>query len=157
MNYGPQSDQTKAHFEREFRESLNRSSRVSEQLNRSLANSLIIEGFMGECDAQRYTAAGLPVVKFQLRHMSQQSRVNNTRADESSQRQVVCDLSVLLIGEKLCSKAQKLAVNTLVKVEGFLTRNAYKQELSWVILEALSLDVLYHQGHPSEKDDALVR
>lgn len=156
MNYAPQSEQTKANFEREFRESGDRSARVAEEMNRSLANSTVIEGFMGESDPQRFTAAGLPVMKFQLRHMSRQCRGDASESVESSQRQVVCDLSVLLIGKEICSKAKSIAANSLVRVEGFMTRNAYKNELSWVILEAQSIEVLCHQGYQVSQDEEAV-
>ena len=136
MNYAPQSEQTQARNADKRRIFLERSSR----LGRSLCNKTVIEGFIVEQEKQRFTASSLPVIKFSLLHLGQQTQAK--RQGSESKRQVVCTINVLCIGDSLCRQVSEMSEESLVRVEGFLTRNAYKDELSWVVLEAQSIALL---------------
>lgn len=140
MNFAPQSEQTKEKLERDKQERFSRADRVSQGLNRPLCNQVIIEGFIVEREAERFTASGVPVIKLRLKH---ENGTTDTR------RRVICDVSVLCVGHELCKRARAAPLESLVRVEGFLTRNAYKKELSWVILEVSSLEILELQGFDS--------
>jgi len=97
----------------------------------SQKNSLVIDGFIRKIDTTRYTAAGEPVIKFILEHASQSNDV--------SRREVNCQIGVQLIGKPLCRSFEGFALDDLISVKGFLTRNSYREELSWVIIEALAI------------------
>ncbi|HBF08459.1 MAG: hypothetical protein VX185_05710 [Pseudomonadota bacterium] len=142
MNFMPQSEQTKARLAAERKALIDRSERFSRQLGRSPYNKVLLEGFVGVRDERRYTAAGLPVVKMQLRYIGQQSMAHTGKPGLHAERMVMCEISVLFIGSDLCSAVDRIAENSLVRVKGFLTRNAYKDELSWVILEAMGIEII---------------
>jgi len=130
MNYSPQSEQTRILRAEEQQQLFEK----SEILGRALVNSLVIEGFLLERDQERFTAAGLPVVRVKLRHVSQELGL--------VKRQVICDISVLCIGKELCEQLSHWENGCLLGVEGFLARNSYKDELSWIIIEATKLALL---------------
>lgn len=159
MNYAPQSEQTKAQHIAEKQARLDRSL----QLNRPLFNKILLEGFIAGREQRRMTAAGLPVVKIQLVHFSEQpiagaglnghisgrnagQSAGKNQSQEQHCRQVSCTVSVLFIGEPICKKIDAIADDSLVKVSGFLTRNAYKDELSWIIVEALNVELISIPG-----------
>jgi primosomal replication protein N len=137
MNYAPQSEQTKARNAEKRRLYLERSARIG----RSLLNKVIIEGFLVDQEERRYTASGLPVIKFRLLHLGQQDNQVTSQGHESK-RQVVCTMNVLCIGDSLCKQLVGMSEESLIRVEGFLSRNAYKDELSWVVLEAQTIAVI---------------
>lgn len=139
MNYAPQSEQTKIKLAEKrdaFREE-------SLAVGRPLLNKSIIEGFLTDRDKVRFTASGTPVVRFKLLHLGQ--RQQKRQASGHAQRDVVCPISVICVGKQLCAVVSELSDDALVKVEGFLTRNAYKDELSWVVLEASSIELVQTQ------------
>ncbi len=142
MNYMPQSEQTKARLADERKALQDRSIRFSEQQGRSLLNGLQIEGFISGREDKRYTAAGIPVIKFQLKHLSRQASNQVAEHNLGQERQVYCDISVLCIGHELCNRVNAIQDGALIYVEGYLTRNAYKNELSWVIVEARSIRLI---------------
>lgn len=146
MHSPPRSEQTRQRMIQERRARYGQSELVSSDLGRPLLNQVIIEGIVASYDKTRFTAAGEPVVKLQLHHLSEQSLGHQSQG-RSRHREVRCDLSVLVIGHEMAESVAGLIqagviTSQVLRITGFLTRNAYKDELSWVILEATAIEVL---------------
>ena len=105
------------------------------QFNQPLVNRVKLAGIVQAIEPQRFTAAGMPAQRLTVVHLSEQ-------AAATTARRVQCELAVQLLGEALCAVAKTLSVGDGIEVDGFLTRNAYKRELSWVIVEATQINKL---------------
>lgn len=87
-------------------------------LNALVTNQLVIVGEVVELQTLRYTPAGIPLLRFKLRHQSEQ-------IEADSKRKVGCDIAVVALG-KIATQAQHLTNGTQVKVLGFLNQLSAK-------------------------------
>lgn len=80
------------------------------------SNRLVLSGEVTEVAALRYTPAGVPLLAFTLRHMSQQTEAGMSR-------QVVCEIPVIAMAD-LAESAQNLRVGQSLRVVGFLAKKS---------------------------------
>lgn len=88
------------------------------ELNTLATNQLVIEGEAVEIETLRFTPAGIPLLRFTLRHLSEQ-------IEAGTKRKVGCDVHVVALG-KIATQAQHLTNGTQVKVLGFLNKLSAK-------------------------------
>lgn len=82
------------------------------------ANLLVIDGEVVQIDTLRYTPAGIPLLSFVLRHLSEQ-------VEAGMQRRVECDVNAMVIGP-LAENSQSIKVGEFVKASGFLAKRSLK-------------------------------
>ncbi|MFC3533760.1 primosomal replication protein N [Vogesella facilis] len=83
-----------------------------------MQNRLELTATVEREDSLRYTPAGLPVLEMWLRHQSRQSAAN-------LERDVVCEIQAVLLGEGAKKFAGRLAGNT-VHCSGFLGQRSLR-------------------------------
>ncbi len=83
-----------------------------------MQNRLELTATVEREDSLRYTPAGLPVLEMWLRHQSRQSAAN-------LERDVVCEIQAVLLGEMAKKFAGRLAGNT-VQCTGFLSQRSLR-------------------------------
>jgi len=98
-------------------------------------NQLLIEGIVGNNPETRYNPAGIPIVRFTLRHQSLQT-------EAGMKRQVVCNIGVIASGETLQPQVQKLQTGEGVRVSGFLARANNRQGENRLVLHAEQIERL---------------
>ncbi|PIE41202.1 MAG: primosomal replication protein N [Gammaproteobacteria bacterium] len=81
-------------------------------------NQAIISGVVIEVESQRTSPGGVAHQRFMLQHRSRQEEAGQPR-------EVFCRILVEIRGERV-ARAQPLAVNDRVEVQGFLDRSSYK-------------------------------
>lgn len=79
----------------------------------------------------RYTPAGLPLLSFMVRHVSEQ-------IEAGIKRKVECELSVLAIGD-MAKKAGPIQLASQIKMAGFLARRSLKSTQLVLHLNALGI------------------
>ncbi|MBP7881708.1 MAG: primosomal replication protein N, partial [Candidatus Methylopumilus sp.] len=67
-----------------------------------MTNQLVISGEVVQIETLRYTPAGIPLLSFVLRHLSEQ-------VEAGMQRRVECEINAMLMGE-LAEKSQHIKV-----------------------------------------------
>ena len=82
------------------------------------ANLLVIDGEVVQIETLRYTPAGIPLLSFVLRHLSEQ-------VEAGMQRRVECDVNAMVMGP-LAEKSQIIKVGEFVKASGFLAKRSLK-------------------------------
>ena len=80
------------------------------------SNQLVLAGEVTEIAELRYTPAGIPLLSFTLKHVSQQS-------EASMKRQVECEVPVVAMA-KLAEQGRGLQVGSTAKVVGFLAKKS---------------------------------
>lgn len=98
-------------------------------------NRLVIAGRLGSEPETRHSPAGIPITRFTLRHDSLQQ-------EAGMQRQVICNIGVVVSGEALQVLVQPLRSGQQVRVSGFLSRANNRQGENRLILHAEQLEVL---------------
>lgn len=79
-------------------------------------NTLVISATVQSLESLRYTPAGLPLLRLQLQHDSEQS-------EAGLNRKVQCQLPAVIIGEKAMLPLQS---GDQLKVKGFLAQRSAK-------------------------------
>jgi len=95
-------------------------------------NKLELTGEVVQIEILRYTPAGIPLLSFVLRHLSEQ-------LEAGMQRRVECEVNAMLMGE-LAEKSQGIKVGTLLKVAGFIARRSLKS--TQLVLHITTLDII---------------
>ncbi len=83
-----------------------------------MTNQLVISGEVVQIETLRYTPAGIPLLSFVLRHLSEQ-------VEAGMQRRVECEINAMLMGE-LAEKSQLIKVGTHLNVTGFIAKRSLK-------------------------------
>lgn len=81
-------------------------------------NKLELSGEVLQIDALRYTPAGIPLLSFVLRHLSEQ-----VEADMG--RRIECEVNAIIMG-KLAERSQGIKPGVSVKACGFIARRSLK-------------------------------
>lgn len=95
-------------------------------------NRIEIEGVLVALEPMRMTPAGIPTLRFSLRH-------DSTQVEAGKPRQVGCELRVVAMGP-LVEVVQGLQAGTPMLVSGFLTRASHRNE--WPVLHAQALRLI---------------
>jgi len=88
---------------------------VSERL---ATNQLVITGEIVQIAEFRYTPAGIPVLGFAIKHISEQ-------VEADMQRKVECEMSVIAMG-KLAEQIRNISLGEQVQLTGFMTKRSLK-------------------------------
>ncbi len=94
------------------------------------SNRLELSGEVISLETLRYTPAGIPILDFVLRHVSQQQQAG-------MKREVQCEVPVVAMAE-LAGKAKALSMGNQVKVTGFLARKSLRNDR--LVLHATELE-----------------
>ena len=81
-------------------------------------NLLVIDGEVIQIETLRYTPAGIALMSFVVRHLSEQ-------VEAGMQRRVECDVNAMVMGP-LAEKSQSIKVGELIKVSGFIAKRSLK-------------------------------
>lgn len=83
-------------------------------------NQIIICGKIIGLGVLRYTPAGVAVIEFTLSHVSRQNEAGVAR-------HIMCEISIIALGQ-LAMKVAELAINSKVKLTGFLDRRSWRNQ-----------------------------
>ena len=86
--------------------------------NTLATNLLVIDGEVVQIETLRYTPAGIPLLSFVLRHLSEQ-------VEAGMQRRVECDVNAMVMGP-LAERSQSIKVGEFYKASGFLANRSLK-------------------------------
>ncbi|OAM52962.1 primosomal replication protein N [Methylovorus sp. MM2] len=81
-------------------------------------NTLELIGEVVQIETLRYTPAGIPLLSFTLRHMSEQ-------VEAGMQRKVECNVPVMAIGQ-IAEKAKHIQSGANLRVSGFIAQRSLK-------------------------------
>lgn len=95
-------------------------------------NQLALTGEVLQVEELRYTPAGIPLLSFVLRHMSEQ-------IEAGMKRKVECDVNAVAIGE-IATTARQLRLGSQVKVTGFLAKRSLKS--AQLVLHLNTLEII---------------
>ncbi len=94
-------------------------------------NSVSLAGVVTELAALRYTPAGIPLISFTLKHVSQ-------RTEAGMLRQVECEVPAVVMA-KLAEQARDLRVGHHARVEGFLAKKSLNSRQLILHINALEI------------------
>ena len=94
-------------------------------------NKLVLSGEVVQLEPLRFTPAGLPLLSFVVRHVSQQ-------IEAEIKRQVECEMTVVAIGG-IASKAKAIQAGSQVKLAGFIAKRSLKSTQLVLHLNALEI------------------
>ncbi len=86
--------------------------------NTLATNLLVIDGEVVQIETLRCTPAGIPLLSFVLRHLSEQ-------VEAGMQRRVECDVNAMVMGP-LAERSQSIKVGEFYKASGFLAKRSLK-------------------------------
>ena len=86
--------------------------------NTLATNLLVIDGEVVQIETLRYTPAGIPLLSFVLRHLSEQ-------VEAGMQRRVECDVNAMVM-RPLAERSQSIKVGEFYKASGFLAKRSLK-------------------------------
>ena len=87
---------------------------------------------MLQIDALRYTPAGIPLLSFVLRHVSDQ-------IEAGMGRRVECEVNAVVMGE-LAERSEAIKEGTAVKVAGFIATRSLKS--TQLVLHINKLEII---------------
>ena len=79
----------------------------------------------------RFTPAGLPLLSFIVRHVSEQT-------EAETKRKVECEVAVMAIGD-IANQAKKIQLASQVKLAGFIAKRSLKSTQLVLHLNALEI------------------
>ncbi len=79
----------------------------------------------------RFTPAGLPLLSFVVRHVSEQT-------EAETKRKVECEVAVMAIGD-IANQAKKIQLASQVKLAGFIAKRSLKSTQLVLHLNALEI------------------
>lgn len=89
-------------------------------------------GEVTQIDALRYTPAGIPLLSFVLRHLSDQ-------IEAGMGRRVECEVNTIVMGE-LAERSKAIKAGTPVRVCGFIARRSLKS--TQLVLHINTLEII---------------
>lgn len=95
----------------------------------------MISGWVCTPPELRYSPAGIPVGQFALEHRSRQT-------EAGLPREAYCRVGVVASGEALRGKVESLALGSLVRVTGFLSRTRNRRGESRLVLHVIEIDLI---------------
>jgi primosomal replication protein N len=90
-----------------------------------------LSGEVVQIEPLRYTPAGLPLLSFAVRHISEQ-------LEAGIKRKVECEMAVVAIGD-IAKQAQSIQLASQVKLAGFIARRSLKSTQLVLHLNALEI------------------
>ncbi len=90
-----------------------------------------MSGEVVQVEPLRFTPAGLPLLSFVVRHVSEQM-------EAEIRRQVECEMTVVAIGD-IANKAKAVEVGSQVKLAGFIAKRSLKSSQLVLHLNALEI------------------
>jgi primosomal replication protein N len=94
-------------------------------------NRLVLNGEVVQLEPLRFTPAGLPLLSFVVRHVSEQ-------IEAGIKRQVECEMTVVAIGD-IADKAKAVQAGNQVKLAGFIAKRSLKSTQLVLHLNALEI------------------
>lgn len=94
-------------------------------------NLLVLQGEIIEISDLRYTPAGIPLLSFIVRHVSEQM-------EAGMRRKVECDVATVAMSD-LALQLQNIKQGAMIKVKGFLTRRSLKSTQLVLHINALEI------------------
>ncbi len=101
-------------------------------------NRVLIDGTVLSIAETRYSPAGVPITKLVLSHCSKQPEGDRLK-------QVQCQVTVQVIGSEHAPVLATLREGDAVSIQGFLLRNAYREDHAWLKVQALALTKISNQ------------
>ena len=98
-------------------------------------NRLVLGGVVNKTPQLRHTPAGIPVMRFSLRHESLQQ-------EAGLKRQVICQIGVVASGEALQQAVLPLQAGDGIRVSGFMARANNRDGEYRLILHADTIERL---------------
>jgi primosomal replication protein N len=98
-------------------------------------NRLVISGTLGKLPETRTSPAGIPIMRFTLRHESIQQ-------EAGMQRQAICTIAVIASGSELLESTRALQSGQQLRISGFLSRANNRQGENRLILHAEQIESL---------------
>ena len=96
------------------------------------SNQLVLAGEVTEVAELRYTPAGIPLLSFTLKHVSQQ-------VEAGMKRQVECEVPAVTMA-KLAEQAKGLRIGSCARVAGFLAKKSLNSRQ--LILHVNELEII---------------
>lgn len=90
-----------------------------------------MSGEVVQVEPLRFTPAGLPLLSFVVRHVSEQ-------IEAETRRQVECEMTVVAIGA-IANKAKAVQAGSQVKLAGFIAKRSLKSTQLVLHLNALEI------------------
>jgi primosomal replication protein N len=94
-------------------------------------NRLVLSGEVVQVEPLRFTPAGLPLLSFVVRHVSEQM-------EAEIRRQVECEMTVVAIGD-IANKAKAVQAGSQIKLAGFIAKRSLKSAQLVLHLNALEI------------------
>jgi primosomal replication protein N len=94
-------------------------------------NRLVLSGEVVQVEPLRFTPAGLPLLSFVVRHVSEQM-------EAETRRQVECEMTVVAIGD-IANKAKAVQAGSQIKLAGFIAKRSLKSAQLVLHLNALEI------------------
>jgi primosomal replication protein N len=94
-------------------------------------NRLVLSGEVVQVEPLRFTPAGLPLLSFVVRHVSEQM-------EAETRRQVECEMTVVAIGD-IANKAKAVQAGSQIKLAGFIAKRSLKSTQLVLHLNALEI------------------
>jgi len=91
----------------------------------------VLSGEVVQLEPLRYTPAGLPLLSFVVRHVSEQT-------EAETKRKVECEVAVMAIGD-IANQAKQIQLASQVKLAGFIAKRSLKSTQLVLHLNALEI------------------
>jgi primosomal replication protein N len=91
----------------------------------------VLSGEVVQLEPLRYTPAGLPLLSFVVRHVSEQ-------IEAGTKRKVECEMAVMAIGD-IANQAKQIQLTSQVKLAGFIAKRSLKSTQLVLHLNALEI------------------
>ena len=95
-------------------------------------NRVSLEGAVCDGLDERWTPAGLPIVRFPLEHWSRASVAG-------LERTIACRITVVALGEELAARARGLSAGDACRVDGFLAQRVRRRQGEETVFGRLEL------------------
>jgi primosomal replication protein N len=91
----------------------------------------VLSGEVVQLEPLRYTPAGLPLLSFVVRHVSEQM-------EAGTKRKVECEMAVVAIGD-IVNQAKQIQLTSQIKLAGFIAKRSLKSTQLVLHLNALEI------------------